>query len=254
MFNPIWGFDFKITITKHIVTMVPGQKIAVPVIITKIRGNPQKLDLDVNTNWESMGLSANVLFDFTIPMPEWTGNLFIKSSSSTPPDSYLFTVRASAQGTFHTSEDAITVVVEPKSKEEKEDAGKQPKEEDQEDFFQPKQAAPAGSASAAEPGQGFNLDKLFASSSPKSAASGGRVLGGKPPSMMGLILGIIGVFVFTFILIWAMQPTRTCVGSFSYECSDCSGNYENTTMNNHAYGSCRATTVRNGDLCTLSCR
>jgi hypothetical protein len=257
MWNPIWGFDFKVTIQKHIVTMVPGQQIAVPFTITKIRGNPQKLDLDVNTNWESMGLNAKVVFDFTSPMPEWTGTLFIKASPNTPPDSYLFTVRAGAQGTFHTSEDAITVVVESKNKEKKEDSGKQPKQEDQEDFFQPKQAAPAGSASAAEPGPGFDLDKLFASSSPKPAAPGGAVSGVKPPSTIGLILGFLGIGAFVFILVLVMQPTRKCIGnvlSSGAECSDCSGAYEPTTINGRSVGSCRATTVRNGDVCTLSCR
>lgn len=257
MWNPIWGFDFKVTISKHIVAMVPGQQMAVPVTITKIRGNPQKLDLDVNTNWESMGLYAKVVFDFTSPMPEWTGTLFVKVSPNTPPDSYLFTVRARAQGTFHTSEDAITIVVKSKEKEKKEDSGEKPKEEEQEDFFQPKQPASLGSASVAESGSGFNLDKLFASSSPKPSAPDGRVSGIKPPSTIGLIIGIMGVIVFVFIMIWAMQPTRKCISnvlSSGAQCSDCSGAYEPTTINDRPVGSCRATSVRKGNICTLSCR
>lgn len=261
MWNPIWGFDFKITISEHVVTVAPGQQIAVPVTITLIRGKPQKLDLDVSTNWESMGLSAKIVFDFTTPMPQWKGNLFIKASHDTPPDSYLFTVRASAQGTFHTSEDAITVVVEPKKKEKKEKSDQQSEAEqsetDLDNLFQPKSTAPASVEASSEPNASFNLDKLFQPGplKPPPAAPDAVDTGGLSA---GIIITVIfgGIVIFFSILMMngGFGSTRTCVGTWSYECSDCSGSYKRTTHNGKYIGSCRATSVRNGDICTLSCK
>lgn len=261
MWNPIWGFDFKITISEHIVTMVPGGQKAISVIITLVRGKPQKLDLDVNTNWESLGLSAKIVFDFTTPMPQWKGNLFIKASPNTPPGSYLFTVRASAQGTFHTSEDAITVIVEPENKEKKEKSGQQSQTEQPErnldDLFQPKPAAPVGAGAPSEPSASFNLDKLFQPGPPKPpptaqtpADTGGLSAG----IIMAVIIGGAVIFISILMMKGGFGTTRTCVGTWSYECSDCSGSYEPTTMNGRSIGNCRATSVRNGDICTLSCK
>lgn len=146
MFNPIWGFDFKVTIDNHVVAMSPGQQIAIPVRLELIRGKPQQVDLDVNTRWESVGLTATIRFSGLAPSQPWEATMMIKASANTPPGSYLFTVRGSAKGTFHTSEDAVTVIVEPEGKQKL----------DKQNNYQIKQPS-----ESAEPS--FDLSKLFTS-------------------------------------------------------------------------------------------
>lgn len=269
MWNPIWGFDFKVTMGEHIVTIIPGGKTVVPVFFNLIRGKPQTLDLDVNTNWESMGLSAKIVFNFTAPMPQWKGNLFIESSKTTPPGSYLFTVRASAKGTFHTSEDAVTVIVEQKEKKKEktdEDSEINSSENDLNKIFQSKSVS---ESKITEPSTSFSLDNLF---KPKPAEKSvtkevesvaEEVSSTEGGLSSGIIMTIIfgGVAIFFSILMMnggggggGGGTIRNCVGSFSYECTDCSGSYEKTYHNSKYIGECRATSVRNGDICTLSCR
>jgi len=182
-FNPIWGFDFKVTIDNHIVTMVPGQQIAIPVRLELIRGKSQQVDLDVNTNWESMGLTASIRFSSLTPRQPWKATLMIKASANTPPDSYLFTVRGSAKGTFHTSEDAVTVIVKPKGKQRSDEQGN----------AQPAQVGGAPNAS-------FDLGDLFKPEA-KPEAEPVKSGGVKNPRVFwtGIIL-LLGPIIFIIIL------------------------------------------------------
>lgn len=195
-FNPIWGFDFKVTIDNHVVTMSPGQQIAIPIRLELIRGKPQQVDLDVNTNWESMGLTASIRFSELAPSQPWTATMMIRASANTPPDSYLFTVRGSAKGTFHTSEDAVTVIVKNKDKQKS----------DKRDNSQPVQAGgvPAGSA----PSASFDPSDLF---KPKVGGDGNPLnnqpikpaKAAKPNNKLVwfiIIVGILGSVILAIVL------------------------------------------------------
>jgi len=188
MFNPIWGFDFKVTIDNHVVTMSPGQQIAIPVRLELIRGKPQQIDLDVNTHWESVGLTATIRFSELAPSQPWKATMMIKASANTPPDSYLFTVRGSAKGTFHTSEDAVTVIVKPKDKQKS----------DKQDNSQPVQPGGAPNAS-------FDLSNLF---KPKVEPKAPPVKNSRvknPNAVWAGIILILGTIVFVIIFIAATK-------------------------------------------------
>lgn len=180
MFNPIWGFDFKVTIDNHVVTMSPGQQIAIPVRLELIRGKPQQVDLDVNTRWESVGLTATIRFSGLAPSQPWKATMMIKASANTPPGSYLFTVRGSAKGTFHTSEDAVTVIVESEGKQKP----------DKQDNYQIKQPS-----EPAEPS--FDLSNLFA---PKGEGQVEPIENKKSGNQTALWIGI-GLFVGIIIAV-----------------------------------------------------
>jgi hypothetical protein len=149
--SPKWGFDFKISIDKHIVSLEQGKQISIPVILESSRGESQDISLNVNTKWESVGLTAKVIPSKLNPSQQWKATMMIRASVSTPPGSYLFTVRGSTKETFRTSEDAVTVNVIPRNKKNGE---KQDEPEDQADFQlgQPNNI----------PSSNFDLDKLFA--------------------------------------------------------------------------------------------
>jgi hypothetical protein len=178
MFNPKWRFDFKITIDNHIVVLEPGKQISIPVRVQVLRGKPQPIALDVNTHWESVGLSTKIVFDELTPSTEWTATMMIRASINTPPDSYLFTVRGSVNGTFNTSEDAVTVIVEKKDKQRS----------NKQDNFEPKQANESVEAS-------FDLGNMF------SLKGGGQpepIENKKSGNQTALWIGI-GLFVGTII-------------------------------------------------------
>lgn len=185
IFNPIWGFDFKVTIDNHVVTMVPGQQIAIPVRLELIRGKSQQVDLDVNTNWESMGLTASIRFSALAPSQPWKATLMIKASANTPPDSYLFTVRGSAKGTFRTSEDAVTVIVKPKKQKS-----------DRQDNAQP--AQPGGAPNAS-----FDLGNLFKPEAEPAAPSIKNSRVKNPGALWAGMILVFGAIVFVVVLIAA---------------------------------------------------
>lgn len=152
IFNPKWRFDFKVSIDNHVVSIEPGKQISIPVRVELVRGKSQSVRLDVNTNWESVGLTAKLLSIAIDPSQKLEATMIIRASHNTPPDSYLFTVRGGAEGTFGTSEDAITVIVEPKNKKNREKQD----ELNMQDNLQPQQLS-----NTAEPS--FDLGKLFTS-------------------------------------------------------------------------------------------
>jgi len=145
-FKPKWKFDFKVNILRHVETLEQGKQISIPVRLDLLRGKPQQVDLDINTNWESVGLTAQIIPSKLDPSQPWTATMTIRASVNTPPNSYLFTVRGGTKGTFGTSEDAVTVIVEPKDKQRS----------DEKDSPQFEQSGNKGDPS-------FDLDKLFTS-------------------------------------------------------------------------------------------
>lgn len=190
LFNPKWSFDFKVIIDNHVVVLEQGKQISIPVRVQKIRGNPQKIDLDVNTKWESAGLTAKILFNYTTPSPEWEATLMVKASLGTPPASYLFTVRASAEGTFNTSEDAVTIVVEPK------DNRKSGEQESENQDNLPGQTRNMPDAS-------FDLNKLFAPK-PEVQTAGIKKAGAgnlRGNSAATWVIALIVGFVIFFVLL-----------------------------------------------------
>lgn len=211
MFNPIWGFNFKVSIDKHIVILEPGKQISIPVVLQTLRGKAHPVNLDVNTRWESVGLSAQILPSQLNPSQLWEATMIIKAKMTTPPGSYLFTVRGGTGGTFNTSEDAVTVIVE-KNAEQK---------TDEPDFFhssQPNQ--PAGvshpGSTAGEPS--FSLDNLFAPQK-KEHVPGGQLSGQKPPknsAVAWIIAILIGLGIFFGL---AVKNKNFEGGGGVYECT-----------------------------------
>ena len=111
-------FDFSVRLSMHSMTVKAGQTVSVPVTVGTHKGNPRQIAL-TTSDWRSAGLSAVVT-----PSPVDSGrvaNLEITIPPGTAPGSYLFTVRGSTEGTFKTSNDSITVIVEPETEETKGD-------------------------------------------------------------------------------------------------------------------------------------
>jgi len=200
MFNSILGFDFKVSIINHIVSIAPGSQISIPVVVQLIRGKPQSIALDVNTKWESVGLSAEILPNALTPSQPWEAIMTIRASGNTPPGSYLFTVRGGAKGTFRTSEDAVTVIVDPKAEQKS----------DQQDNYQPEQ-----SSDTAKPS--FDLGKLFTSTPkvlPQEAIKEGS------SSTLPLSLALIGMAIGGGLLLAVILKGGggTCPASAPIDC------------------------------------
>lgn len=107
-------FDFKVRLPTHSLTLKEGQSISIPVVVGTIRGKTRPVKL-ITSDWKSAGVSAEVA-----PSPVPSGRvatMHISVAPGTPPDSYLLTVRGSAEGTFNTSNDSIRITVEPESEE-----------------------------------------------------------------------------------------------------------------------------------------
>ncbi|MBN2099784.1 MAG: hypothetical protein JW753_09330 [Dehalococcoidia bacterium] len=105
-------FDFSVRLSTYTMTVKAGQPIYVPVIVRTLKGQPRNITLSTS-DWRSAGLSATVS-----PSPVRSGlgaNLKITIPVGTAPGSYVFTVRGSTEGTFKTSNDSITVIVEPET-------------------------------------------------------------------------------------------------------------------------------------------
>ncbi len=188
MFEPKWKFDFKVTIEDHVVTAMPGQAIEIPVKVELIRGKPQPVALNVNTHWESAGLTAQIIPSMLTPNPEGSrANMIIRVSGSTKPGSYLFTVRGEIKGTFSTSEDAVTVIVESegKQKSDKQDSSQYGQSQD-----------------IAEPS--FDLDKLFLPKNegqiPAVKEGGIKNPAGNSTSVWVVFGVIMGLVIFFIIL------------------------------------------------------
>jgi len=119
--KPEWQFDFSIHLSTHIMSATPGQALEVPVVVELVRGEPQPVTLSISPTWVSSGLVVQIIPPIAIPGT--IAMLHIVVSANTPTGSYPFTVRGDTQGTFKTSEDMVTVVVEasPKSREKSSD-------------------------------------------------------------------------------------------------------------------------------------
>jgi hypothetical protein len=115
--KPEWQFDFSVHLSTHIMSAAHGQAVAVPAVIELVQGETQPVILTVSSSWAASGLIAQVIPPTVTP--GGMAMLHIVVSASTPPGSYPFTLRGETQGTFKTSEDMVTVVVQaaPKSHE-----------------------------------------------------------------------------------------------------------------------------------------
>ena len=138
-------FDFSVRMSTHTMTVKAGQQISIPVMVGTIKGTPRLITLSTS-DWRSAGLSAEIL-----PSTVSSGKgaaLNINIPLGTAPGSYLFTVRGATEGTFKTSNDSITVVVEPET-EEKDNQDRQ--DGGQEQMAPEPQGEPVVSASFAKP-------------------------------------------------------------------------------------------------------
>ena len=124
--KPKWQFDFSVHLSTHVMSAAPGQAVEVPAVIELVRGETQPVILTVSSSWAASGLIAQVIPPTVTP--GGMAILHIVVSASTPPGSYHFTLRGETQGTFKTSEDMVTVVVQPSPKSH-ENNNNQPKNE-----------------------------------------------------------------------------------------------------------------------------
>jgi hypothetical protein len=107
-------FDFSVRVSTHTMTVKAGQPISIPVMVGTIKGEPRPITLSTS-DWRSAGVSAEIV-PSTVPSGRGAA-LNISVPQGTAPGSYLFTVRGSTEGTFKTSNDTITVIVEPETEE-----------------------------------------------------------------------------------------------------------------------------------------
>jgi hypothetical protein len=136
-------FDFSVRLSTHTMTVKAGQQISVPVMVGTIKGTPRLITLSTS-DWRSAGLSAEILPSTVSSGKGATLNINIPLGAA--PGSYMFTVRGATEGTFKTSNDSITVIVEPET-EEKDNQGRQ--DGDQEQMAPDPQGEPVVSASPA---------------------------------------------------------------------------------------------------------
>lgn len=155
--RPAWVFDFSVRVPDHVVTVVQGQSIQVPVMVGLDRGQPQPVVLTVATNWASVGISANVIPQTVVPVGGAGAALLqITVSPNTPPGSYMIAVRGETSGTFKTSEDMVTVVVKGRDQnrgrdEKHDDQTKKPAKDSAKAGKGPPPARPSYSASKTRP-------------------------------------------------------------------------------------------------------
>jgi hypothetical protein len=93
-------------------TVKAGQPIFFPVMVGTLKGQPRDITHSTS-DWRSAGLSARI--DPSLVRSGQVPRLEITTPLSTAPGSYLFTVRGSTDGTFKTSNDSITMIVEPET-------------------------------------------------------------------------------------------------------------------------------------------
>lgn len=102
-------FDFDVDVSPHLVIIMQGSSASVDVTVKLIRGKAQLVTL-TSAEWDrTLGISAR--FDRNEVIPTETVVLRIETTSETPPDNYLFTVRGESTGTFRSSVDAVTAKV-----------------------------------------------------------------------------------------------------------------------------------------------
>jgi len=120
-------FDFSVRMSTHTLAVKPGQTIPITVLVEAVKGEPRPILLTAS-DWRSAGLSAEIV-PSTVPSGG-VATLHVTVPLGTPPGSYLFTVRGATEGTFKTSNDSLTVVVEP-DKEEKDNQDRKDANQDQ---------------------------------------------------------------------------------------------------------------------------
>jgi len=113
-FVPQSDFDFSVRLATHTMTVKAGQPISIPVMVGTMKGKPRPITLSTS-DWRSAGLSAEIV-PSTVPSGQGAA-LNVTIPPGTAPGSYLFTVRGATEGTFKTSNDSLTVVVEPETEE-----------------------------------------------------------------------------------------------------------------------------------------
>ena len=106
---PQSDFDFDVDLSPHVLRIKQGEEADISVTVKLVRGEPQPVVLTV-TDWRSAGIITTLTP--SIVSPTATATLNIKTSCSTPPSDYLFTVSGEGQGTFRTSVDSVTLTIE----------------------------------------------------------------------------------------------------------------------------------------------
>jgi len=102
-------FDFDVDVSPPVLRIKQGEEADISVTVKLVRGEPQPVVLTV-TDWQLAGIITTLTP--SIVNPTATATLNVKTSCSTPPSDYLFTVSGESQGTSRTSVDSITLTIE----------------------------------------------------------------------------------------------------------------------------------------------
>ena len=178
-FVPESEFDFSVHIFIHVVAVKPGQSASIPVLVEIVRGMPRPILL-TTSDWRSAGLSAEIIPSIVPSGGIATLNVTVPANAA--PGSYPFTVRGEIKGggTFKTSNDSVTVIVEPEEKKEE-------RKEEQKNPDESRPEQPAIKISKAQ------ASRRFPSPSTKARARGAPNAARK----MGGIIVIVAVLGFT---------------------------------------------------------
>jgi hypothetical protein len=180
--RPAWVFDFSVRVSSHVVAVIQGGSLEIPVMVELDKGQPQPVTLTVATNWASVGISANIIPQTVVPVGATAMALLnITVSPNTPPGSYMIAVRGETSGTFKTSEDMVTVVVKPRDHPSRREEN--PKEQPQ----NPVKASSKASKGPPPPRPSYSGSKIKPGR-PSRGSIGRRLAGG---AFMGIIMSVI---------------------------------------------------------------
>ncbi len=176
-------FDFSVRLPTHMVTVKPGQPVSVPIMVENLKGTPRPIALTAS-DWKSAGLTATIALP--IVQSGTITQLQVTVPPGTAPGSYLFTVMGTAEGTYRTSNDTLTVIVTPDAEQKGDDSN-------------------SGDAGQAEPGTGAEPAGAVPPVRGKRAVFGGlaKKAPARPMSPGQRALVFVAMFCLVGMLIWA---------------------------------------------------
>ncbi|MDD2696673.1 MAG: hypothetical protein PHE52_00745 [Candidatus Pacebacteria bacterium] len=182
---------FKVTLDTHIVTALPGQTITVPLLVGLIHGAATPITLTV-TDWTSVGIVAFVDPRVVTPNPQGImSSLTIRLPLGIKDGTYLFTVRGETGGTFETSVDSVSVVINSKAQQRPV----------QQNAPQARQGTAGGRTRSGSPS--LDLDNLFTPQRNESAPSESKAAPKAPKpnqKAINLIVFIMAIIIISIVL------------------------------------------------------
>lgn len=108
--SPQEEFDFDVDVDTHIVTIKQGEIAVINVTVKIVKGTAQPVVITM-TDW-GYEFDITALLAKSTVTPTETTKLYVETTCDTPADEYLFTVLGETTGTFKTSMDSTSIIVE----------------------------------------------------------------------------------------------------------------------------------------------